>query len=62
MDDNKANIELNLVMTISEMILNHGIPMALQLIKDWNIEGEPTLEDILALKQRVPKPSSYFDD
>jgi len=54
-------MELTLVLTISELILRHGIPMAMQLVKDWNIEGEPTLEDILELKNRVPKPSTYFE-
>jgi len=55
-------MELTLVLTITELILKHGVPMAINLIKDWNIEGEPTLEDILELKNRVPKPSTYFED
>jgi len=53
-------MELTLVLTISELILKHGVPMALQLIKDWNVEN-PTLEDILELKKRVPRPSTYFE-
>ena len=59
MSDNKK-IELSLIVSISELILKHGVPMALQLMKDWEVT-DPTIEDIQQLKNRVPKPSSYFE-
>lgn len=54
-----GEMELALVLSISELIVKHGIPIALQLLKDWDVK-EPTLEDIMELKKRVPPPSSYF--
>lgn len=50
---------LMFVLTISNLILEKGIPAALSIIKSWNIE-DPTLEDILALKEKLKDPESYF--
>lgn len=54
-------VELALIVSISELVLKHGVPLALQLVKDWDV-SDPTMEDIQNLKNRVPKPSSYFDE
>jgi len=43
-----------MILAITEMIVKHGVPAALQIIKAWDID-EPTLEDIEALRQRVPE-------
>ena len=56
----EKKVELALIVSISELVLKHGVPLALQLVKDWNVEN-PTLEDIEQLKNRVPRPSTYFD-
>jgi len=53
-------MELALILSISELVLKHGVPLALQLVKDWEVT-EPTLDDIEQLKKRVPPPSSYFE-
>jgi hypothetical protein len=53
-------MELALVLSISELIMKHGVPLALQLIKDWDVK-DPTLEDVMELKKRVPRPSTYFE-
>ena len=62
MDDKSKGqkMELALVLSISELIMKHGVPLALQLIKDWDVK-DPTLEDILELKNRVPRPETYFE-
>ena len=53
-------MELALVLSISELVMKHGVPLALQLIKDWDVK-DPTLEDIMELKKRVPRPETYFE-
>ncbi len=56
----EKKVELALIVSISELVLKHGVPLALQLVKDWDVK-DPTLEDIQELKNRVPRPSSYFE-
>lgn len=51
------NAELMAVLTITELIMKHGVPLALQMITVWEVE-EPTIEDWEAL--RVKDPESYF--
>jgi len=53
-------MELALVATISELILKYGVPAALQILKEWEVT-DPTLDDIAALRNRVPKPETYFE-
>ena len=52
-------MELALITAIGEMILKYGVPTALQIMKDWEVTN-PTLEDITALRNRVPKAETYF--
>jgi hypothetical protein len=51
-----ATIALELGIVIFGLIAKHGIPAALQMIKQWDIT-EPTLE---ALKEMVPPTDTYF--
>ena len=51
---------LLLALTITQIILEKGIPAMLNLIKDWEINN-PTIEDIKALHLKVKDPESYFD-
>lgn len=53
-------MELALVTAIGEMVLKYGVPAALQIMKEWEVI-EPTLEDIAALRERVPRPGTYFE-
>jgi len=53
--------KLMLALTIGELILKHGIPAALNIIKAWDVEN-PTSEDIQALKLKVKDPESYFSE
>lgn len=56
-----TGLELQAALTIIEFILKFGVPTALSIIK--TIEGDaPTLEDIIALKDKVKRPEEYFDD
>jgi len=59
--EEEPKMELAIILSISELIMKHGIPVALQLVKDWNVEN-PTMEDIMELKNRVPRPSTYFEN
>ena len=51
--------ELALVMAIGKLIIEHGIPAALNILRLWNVD-DPSLEDIEALKRMVPPTSTYF--
>lgn len=51
------NSELMAILVITELIMKHGLPAALQMITMWEVE-EPTVEDWEAL--RVKKPEDYF--
>jgi hypothetical protein len=48
---------------IIELVGKYGLPLATKIIDDWHDEigdQEPTLEDIQALKDRVPPPETFF--
>lgn len=47
------------LLMIADLVIKHGVPATIRLIKAFEIE-DPTLEDILALKDQVPPPESYF--
>jgi hypothetical protein len=49
------------VIVIMELVMKHGIPGVIKIIKLWNVE-EPTLEDIQALRNLVKPPEMYFTD
>jgi hypothetical protein len=53
-------MEAALITTIGDLILKYGIPAALQILKEWEVT-DPTLEDIMALRNRVPKPETFFE-
>lgn len=52
-------MELVMIIAIGELILKHGVPAALLILREWDVEN-PTLEDIEALKLRVPRPETFF--
>jgi len=48
---------------VLELTTKYGIPLATKIIDNWHDElgdEEPTLEQIQALKDRVPPPESFF--
>jgi len=51
--------ELALLMAIGKLIIEHGIPAALNILRLWSVD-DPSLEDIEALKSMVPPTSTYF--
>jgi len=53
-------MELTTLLTIGQLIAKYGVPAAVSIIGAWQIEGEPTREDIDRLKNMVPRPESYF--
>lgn len=56
-DDQKMSGELVAVLTITELIAKYGVPVALQLIANWNIK-DPTPADWEALK--LKSAETYF--
>ena len=57
MPEEKNSVELIAVLAIVELIMKYGVPAALQLITQWEIE-EPTAADWETLK--VKKADEYF--
>jgi hypothetical protein len=48
---------------VLELVDKYGLPLATKIVNDWHAEigdEEPTLEQIQALKDRVPPPEDYF--
>ena len=41
------------------LVTKYGIPGVIQILQDWKVDN-PTIEDIEALKLRVPRPETYF--
>lgn len=54
-------VTIGFVAALLELALKYGVPGAVEIIKQWDID-EPTLEDIEALKLRVPRPETYFEE
>ena len=52
-------MELALVTAIGELVLKYGVPTALQIMREWEVT-DPTMEDIIELKNRVPRAETYF--
>ena len=51
---------LIIIAAIVELIQKYGVPAALRVINDWNVE-DPTPEDFQALIDRLPDdPEEYF--
>jgi len=56
MSDSKAEM----IFSITDLIIKHGIPTAMNIIKTWNTGEEPTIEEIRALRYALPDPESFF--
>ena len=52
--------ELEFINSILQLLINYGLPAALNIIKTWD-KDNPTLEDIEALRDMVPPPDHYFE-
>jgi hypothetical protein len=53
-----------IIAAVFELVDKYGIPLAKRLSQEWasGLKGkEPTLEDIEALKNRVPPPETFFE-
>jgi len=48
------------IVTIVTLIMKFGVPAALQIIREWDVEN-PTAEDFEALRKSVLKPQDYFE-
>ena len=51
-------ITIQFISTITELVFKYGVPAVINIIKTWQIDGEPTLEDLFVLKNKVPLPDS----
>jgi hypothetical protein len=55
-------MKLEFLLAVGTLVVKYGISGAIQILAVWKTEGEPTLEDIRALKEMVPKPETYFEE
>ena len=53
--------ETLIILAIVDLILKHGVPGMISVMTEWGIQ-DPTIEDIEALRKRVPKPGTYFKE
>ena len=53
-------MKLEFLLAVGALVLKYGIGAAVQILQEWQTDGEPTLEDIEKLKDMVPKPETYF--
>lgn len=53
-------VTIGFISGIFELVLKYGVPGALEIVRAWDVEN-PTLEDIEALKKKVPRPETYFE-
>lgn len=56
-----TGMEISAALVILELILKHGVPAAISIIKTIESD-EPTLQDIIDLKDRIKKPGDYFNE
>jgi len=54
-------MELILILAFVESIMKYGVPAALQIFRDWEVEN-PTIADIEALRLRIKRPEEYFEE
>lgn len=54
-------MEIALALAISELLFKHGVPAGLEIVKAWDCDDEPTMEDIKRLKEMVPLPGTFFE-
>ncbi|MFA7000272.1 MAG: hypothetical protein WC241_04120 [Candidatus Paceibacterota bacterium] len=45
---------------VGELVLKYGVPAAMQIVGQWKLDHEPTLEEIMALKAQVAHPSTVL--
>jgi hypothetical protein len=50
---------LEFVLLAISLIKDYGVPAFVNIMKSWDVEN-PTIEDIKALKLKVPPPEEYF--
>jgi hypothetical protein len=52
-------MEFEMIVAIAELISKHGVPVALKIIKAWQVEN-PTADDFRALARSMPQAEDYF--
>lgn len=53
--------EAEMIATVAQLVIKHGIPAAMQILRDWENPVAPTIEDIRALRDIKPA-AEYFDN
>ena len=48
-----------MIIAIAELIAKYGVPVALKIIKAWQVEN-PTADDFRELAQSMPPAEDYF--
>lgn len=52
-------VSATFIIAMIELALKYGVPGVLEILAKWDVE-DPTVEDIEALRLRVPEPATYF--
>lgn len=48
------------ILSVVELLGKYGLPAVIKIIQTWQVDKEPTLDDIIALRAMVPPFDSYF--
>ena len=59
---NDREIKQRFIQIVVGIVLQYGIPAAVDLIRQWKSTDEPTIEDVESLRQLVKKPKEYFHE
>lgn len=56
------NPELQMILTVGELIIDKGIPAAMNIANTWSKDKENiTLEDIQDLRNKIKEGKTYFE-
>ena len=58
MDTNKKEF----LLSVTKLVMAYGIPAAKGIISAWRVEGEPTLDQVIALRHKLPEADSFFKE
>ena len=52
---------LEFILSIVELVLKYGVPGVISIIQSLQDKTDLTLDEIIALRDRVPDPEIYFN-
>ena len=54
--------EKEFIVSVIKLVTVYGIPVAKGIITTWNTDKEPTLDQIIALRHKLPEAKTFFEE